>query len=74
MGMSRALSSIAVPICLGLASCTYAPRPVVRNATGADIVLWPLGERPVPLKAGAATGPIVYSAYQRQQALIERGG
>jgi len=72
MRMKR--GGVAMILCLALASCTIAGRAVIRNATGADIVLWPLGERPLPLRDGETTQPIVYSGYQRQQALIERGG
>jgi hypothetical protein len=60
-------------LCLGLASCSIAPQAVIRNATGADILLWPLADRPLPLKSGESTEPIIYSAHERQQALIERG-
>ena len=63
-----------VALLLGLASCSVAPRAVIRNATGADLLLWPLAERPSPLRAGETTAPIVYSGYRRQEALIERGG
>jgi hypothetical protein len=59
---------------LGLASCTIAGRAVIRNASGADLLLWPLAEQPTPLKAGETTPPIVYSGHQRQEALLERGG
>jgi hypothetical protein len=58
---------------LGLASCTIAPQAVIRNATGSDLMLWPLSERPVALKAGESTDEIVYTARNRQQAMIERG-
>lgn len=74
MRIGRGLGGLAMIACLGLASCSPARRAVIRNATGAEIVLWPLSERPLPLSAGEATQPIVYSGYQRQQALIERGG
>lgn len=72
MRTRRALSGLAAMLCL--ASCSVAPRAIIRNASGADIVLWPLGARPLPLRSGEATQPIHYSAYQRQQALIERDG
>jgi len=74
MRMKRALGGVATMLCLGLASCTIAGRAVIRNASGADILLWPLSERPLALRDGEATQPIVYSGYERQQALIERGG
>ena len=73
MGRARALRWMPVIACLGLTSCTIAGQAVVRNATGAEIALWPLSARPFPLKPGEATEPIVYSAYQRQEALLERG-
>jgi hypothetical protein len=63
----------AALLCLGLGSCTIPPNAVVRNASGADLLLWPLGERPLPLKPGETSGAILYTAYQRQQALIARG-
>lgn len=61
-------------LCLALSSCTVAPQAVLRNASGMDIALWPLSERPLTVRAGETTGPILYTAYERQQALIERGG
>jgi hypothetical protein len=64
----------AALLCLALASCSYAPRAAIRNSSGSDLVLWPLGERPLTLKAGETSKPFVYSGYGRQQALIERGG
>lgn len=73
MRTGRASSGLAIMLCLGLASCTIAGQAVIRNASGGDILLWPLSERPVTLKAGDATQPIVYSAHKRQQAMIERG-
>ena len=74
MRMKLVSGGLAMILCLGLASCSPARRAVIRNATGADILLWPLAERPQTLKAGETTEPIVYPSYQRQQALIERGG
>jgi|GEM_PF-6925490 len=73
MRIGRAAGWMAAIMCLGLASCSMPPRTVVRNATGAEILLWPLAERPVPLRPGETSGPIRYSAHVRQQALIERG-
>lgn len=73
MRVKRALGWMSIIMCLGLASCSSAPQAVIKNATGADILLWPLAERPVPLKSGETTSPIIYSAHERQQALIERG-
>ena len=70
----RASSCVSVALCLGLASCTIPGRAVIRNASGADILLWPLSERPVTLKAGETTDPIVFSGYQEHQAMIERAG
>ena len=72
MRIGRALAVSAAVV--GLASCSYASRAVIRNASGADVLLWPLSERPVALKAGEAGNPFVYSGYTRQEALIERGG
>lgn len=74
MGVRRPAAAAAAILWLGLASCSPAARAVIRNASGADILLWPLGDRPVPLKAGETTPPIVHQAYRRQQAMIERGG
>jgi hypothetical protein len=76
MRIGRALGGSAAILAfgLGLASCSYAARAVIRNASGAQVLLWPLSERPVPLKAGEAGTPFVYSGYKRQEALIERGG
>lgn len=74
MRLRRAFGWMPLILCLSLASCTMAPRAVVRNATAADIVLWPLGARPLPLRSGETTPPIIYTGYERQEALIERGG
>lgn len=74
MRTRRALTGMSLALWLGLASCTVAPQAVVRNATGADMVLWPLSERPLVVKAGEATQPIIYTAHERQEALIECGG
>jgi hypothetical protein len=73
MRIRRASRWIFVAVCLGLASCSPARQTIIRNATGADILLWPLGARPEPLRSGATTDPLVYWAHQRQEALIERG-
>jgi hypothetical protein len=59
--------------CLALASCSIAGRAVVRNATGADLILSPLSESPVQLRPGETSQPIIYSAYKRQEAMIQRG-
>jgi hypothetical protein len=71
VGVKRALSGLAIS--LVLLSCSPARKTVIRNATGADISLWPLGARPQPLKSGETTDPIVYWAHERHEALIERG-
>jgi hypothetical protein len=60
-------------LCLALASCTLARQAIVRNASGADVVLWPLGERPFSLKAGTSTEPTVLYAHERHEALVQRG-
>lgn len=73
MRTGRRLTALAAIPCLGLASCTIAPRAVVRNASGADLLLWPLAERPVPLESGETSRPVLYTAHERQQALIARG-
>ncbi len=73
MRIRRALGSMAMIPFVALASCSIAPQAVIRNATLSDILLWPLGAQPLPLKSGETTSPILYSAHQRQQALIERG-
>jgi hypothetical protein len=62
-----------VLLCLALASCTLARQAIVRNASGSDLLLWPLGERPVPLKAGTSTEPIVLYAHERHEAMVQRG-
>lgn len=72
MHIERALAGLAI-MCLCLASCSIAGQAVIRNASGSDILLWPLAERPVPLKPGEATDPIIYTAHERQEAMIERG-
>jgi hypothetical protein len=71
--MKRALGWTLILMCVGLTSCSISGQAVIRNATGTDILLWPLGARPVPLKAGESTEPIIYTAHERQQALIQRG-
>lgn len=67
----------------GLAAGSPVPRPrvlllgaraVIRNASGAGLLPWPLGAQPLPLKAGETRRPIAHTARERQQALIERGG
>ena len=72
MRMRRALTSMSITMCLSLASCSIAPQAVIRNATSADILLWPLGALPAPLRSGETTKPIIYSAHERLQALIKR--
>ena len=72
MRMTPALTLMLITVCLGLASCSIAPQAVIRNATSADILFWPLGALPLPLKSGETTKPIIYSAHERQQALIKR--
>ncbi|HEY0112881.1 MAG TPA: hypothetical protein VGB59_06975 [Allosphingosinicella sp.] len=67
------MSWVPLALSFGLASCSYAPRAAIRNATGADLLLWPLSERPLTLKAGENSHPIHYTAHERQQALIQRG-
>lgn len=71
MGIGRA--SIGLAALLGASSCTIAGQAMIRNATDGDLALWPLSERPLILKAGEATGPLVYTAHRRQEAMIERG-
>ena len=71
--MKRRFSPVPIILLLVLASCSYAPRAAIRNATGADILLWPLSERPLTLKPGETSHPIHYTAHERQEALIERG-
>ena len=56
-----------------LTSCSYAPRAMIRNASGADVSLWPLGEGPPLLKAGETT-QLVFTGYKRHEAFVERGG
>jgi hypothetical protein len=60
--------------CLGLASCVPAARSVIRNATGGDVLLWPLSGRPSPLKSGETSKPFVYSAQRDREAFVERNG
>ena len=74
MRLGRTLSGIATVMCLSFASCTLPARAVIRNASGGAIMLWPLGVRPLPLRSGETTGPIIYSGYERQEALFERRG
>ena len=73
MRAKGALLGMAGVLCLALSSCTIAGQAVIRNATGGDLLLWPLSERPVTLKAGETTQPVVYTARERQEAMIERG-
>lgn len=73
MSGGRELRWLAMIACLGLASCSVAPAGVIRNATGGEIFIWPLGER-LPLKAGETSKPLHYRGNERQEALIERGG
>ncbi len=73
MRIGRTSAGISVIMGLSLASCSYLPQAAIRNASGADILLWPLSARPQPLKAGETTEPIFYRTHERQQALIERG-
>ena len=73
MWLKKGSRYLAVLFLLPLLSCTIAGRAVIRNATGAELLLSPLGEFPTALKPGEATKPIVYTAYERQQAMIQRG-
>lgn len=72
MWLKSASRYLAVLCFSPLLSCTISGRAIIRNATSAEILLWPLGEFPSALKPGEATKPIVYAAYERQQAMIER--
>ena len=74
MSIGRALACGAILVSLALTSCSYSGRTVIRNATGAEIFLWPLSTHPKPLKPGEEIGPMVFSGYQDHQAMIERGG
>ena len=38
-----------------------------------ELLLWPLGERPVTLKPGASTEPLVLYAHERHEAMVQRG-
>ena len=73
MNLRTMLAGLSAVLCLGLASCTLARHAIVRNASGADLLLWPLGERPVTLKAGASTEPLVLYAHERHEAMVQRG-
>ena len=73
MRIRWALGWMSIVACLALASCSRAPQAVIRNASGADLLLWPLAARPVALRSGETTEPILYATHERQQALIERG-
>ena len=64
---------VPIALCLGLASCSLARHAIIRNAAGADLVLWPLGARPLTLKAGESTEPMVLYAHDRHEALVQRG-
>jgi hypothetical protein len=74
MRIGRALGGLAIAAWVALASCSVMPRAVIRNASGEDLVLFPLAAQPSTLKAGETTAPIIYSGHQRQEALIERRG
>lgn len=74
MRIGRALGWAPIVMVLSLASCSPARQAVIRNATGSDLVLWPLGAWPTPLGPGETTGPLLYRGHERQEALIERGG
>ncbi len=73
MHITRGPGWTAAFLCLGFASCSPARQVIIRNASGADILLWPLAARAEPLKSGESTDPIAYRAHERQEALIERG-
>ena len=64
---------MTIILSLGAASCSLAPQALIRNASGADLVLWPLSERPTPLKSGATSAPLVLVAHEEKVAMIERG-
>ena len=73
MRRHRMLSWMPVLLCLALASCSPIRHAIIRNAAGADLLLWPLGAMPTTLKAGESTGPILFYAHERHEALIKRG-
>jgi hypothetical protein len=74
MGFAIGLARVMpIALCLGLGSCSLARQAIVRNATGADLLLWPLSERPLMLKAAESTEPIVLYAHDRHEALVQRG-
>ena len=74
MKLRAVVASVAAAVlCLGLGSCSLARHAIVRNASSADLTLWPLGERPVTLKAGASTEPLVLYAHERHEAMVQRG-
>jgi hypothetical protein len=67
------LSWMPVLLCLALASCSPIRHAILRNASGVDLLLWPLGARPTILKAGESTEPTLFYAHERHEALIKRG-
>jgi hypothetical protein len=71
--MGSKLTFLSLILCLGQTSCSPARQGMIRNESGADVVLWPLSGRPSPLTSGASSGPIPYYAHEPQVALIERG-
>ena len=73
MQLRAVLASLSAVLCLGVASCTPIRHAIVRNAAGAELLLWPLGERPVTLKSGASTEPLVLYAHERHEAMVQRG-
>ncbi len=52
MRRRRMLRWMPVLLCLTLASCSPIRHAMIRNAAGADLLLWPLGAMPITLKAG----------------------
>ena len=73
MKLRAVVASLAAVLCLTLGSCTLAGHAIVRNASGANLTLWPLGERPVTLESGASTEPLRLYAHERHEAMVQRG-
>ena len=73
MRIKRSLSWMPILLCLGLASCSPIRHGMIRNATSVDLLLSPLAARPTVLKSGESTGPMLFYAHERHEALIKRG-
>ncbi|HEY0150339.1 MAG TPA: hypothetical protein VGB70_15225 [Allosphingosinicella sp.] len=72
IGTGQAGHCLPIVICLGLAACTSNPKGAIQNATGGDILLWPLSEQPLRLRPGEITKPLIFRD-RGLEAFVERG-